>query len=76
MNATEINASLLHNIHYVYSYLKIENDMIDIILGNPERSRVDPLLLNTFFNNNLQFCIKNTFNKQLLKDKMLKGLIT
>ena len=50
--------------------------MIDLILGNPERSRVDPLLLNTFFNNNLQFCIKNTFNKQLLKEKMLKGLIT
>ena len=50
--------------------------MIDPILGNPERSRVDPVLLNLFFNNNLQFYIKINFNKQLLKEKLLKGLIT
>ena len=50
--------------------------MIDIILGKPERSRIDPILLNFFFNNNLQFGIINTFNKQLLKEKMLKCLIT
>ena len=50
--------------------------MIDIILGKPERSRIDPTLLNFFFNNNLQFGIINTFNKQLLKEKMLKCLIT
>ena len=62
-------------LHYFIIFIMFI-PMIDIILGKPERSRIDPILLNFFFNNNLQFGITNTFNKQLLKEKMLKCLIT